>query len=60
MIYNKIYNDVLGVGVAGATARTSHAAHAGAPTAAAKRHVAAATDASVGSGVHLKGKVSAT
>jgi len=46
-IYNKIYNDVFGAGVAGATARTSHAAHAGAPTAAAKHHVAAATDASV-------------
>ena len=60
MIYNKIYNDVFGVAVAGATARTSHAAHAGAPTAAAKRHVAAATDASLGPGVHLKGKVSAT
>ena len=50
MIYNKVYNDVLGVGVAGATARTSHAAHAGAPTAAAKRHVDAATDASLGPG----------
>ena len=60
MIYNKMYNDVLGVGVAGATARTSHAAHAGAPTAAAKRHVAAASDASLGPGVQLKGKVSAT
>ena len=60
MIYNKIYNDVLGVGVAGATVRTSHAAHAAAPTAAARRHVAAATDASLGPGVHLKGKVSAT
>ena len=60
MICNKTYDDVFGVGVAGAAARTSHAAHAGAPTAAAKRHVAAATDASLGPGVHLKGKVSAT
>jgi hypothetical protein len=60
VICNKTYDDVFGVGVAGVAARTSHAAHAGAPTAAAKRHVAAATDASLGPGVHLKGRVSAT